>query len=268
MKLEGKVAIVTGGGRGIGEACAKALSAEGATVAVNDLPGSPDLEGVVRAIGDKGGKALAAPADISVRDEAEAMIGRVVLELGRLDILVNNAGVIKHLALLETTDSDWDWMFNVNVKGVFYCSQLAARQMIKQGEGGRIINVTSMTAHAGVGVACYSATKGAVDAFTRACAFELAPHGIRVNSVAPGHCDTPLNYAFNTPALLRAFSKRIALGRIARPEDVAAAVLFFALPESEYITGESLLVDGGNVKIGYLPVEYEEEAERSRGSGS
>lgn len=267
MKLKGRVAIVTGGARGIGKACAKALAAEGASVAINGLHAGPDLEGVVRAIEDHGGKAIATPADISVREQVEAMTEKVVSDLGRIDILVNNAGVIKHVGVMEATDSDWGWMFSVNVNGVFYCTQAVARQMIKQGEGGRIINVSSMTAHMGVGVAPYSATKGAVDAFTRACAFELAPHGIRVNSVAPGHCDTPLNYEYNTPALLRAFGKRIALGRIARPDDVAAAVVFFALPENEYITGESLLVDGGQVKVGYLPLEYEEEAEK-RGNGN
>lgn len=261
MKLKGKVAIVTGGGRGIGEACAYALSGEGGTVAVVDLPGT-GLEGTVKAIQDKGGTAMAVPTDISSRERVEGMAGKVVSEYGRIDILVNNAGVIRHVGLIETKDSDWDWMFGVNVRGTFLCTQLVAQQMIKQGGGGRIINLTSMTAHMGVGVAAYSASKGAVDAFTRACAFELAPYGIRVNSVAPGHCDTPLNYGVNTPALLRAFNKRIALGRIARPQDVAAAVLFFALPESEYITGESLLVDGGNVKVGYMPIEYEEAAEK------
>jgi NAD(P)-dependent dehydrogenase (short-subunit alcohol dehydrogenase family) len=267
MKLTGKVAIVTGGARGIGEACAKALAAEGAGVAINDLHGGPDLEGVIKAIEDNRGRAIALPGDISVRGQVEAFTEKVISKFGRIDILVHNAGVIKHVGVMEATESDWDWMFSVNVNGLFYCTQAAARQMIKQGDGGRIINVSSMTAHMGVGVAPYSATKGAVDAFTRACASELAPHGIRVNSVAPGHCDTPLNYEYNTPALLRAFSKRIALGRIARPEDVAAAVVFFAVPESEYITGESLLVDGGNVKVGYLPLEYEEEAER-RGNGN
>lgn len=267
MKLKGKIAIVTGGARGIGKACAKALAAEGASVAINDLHAGPDLEGVIKAIEDNRGRAMAIPGDISVRAQVETITDKVVSEFGRVDILVNNAGVIKQVGVMEATDSDWNWMFGINVNGAFYCTQTAARQMIKQGEGGRIINVSSMTAHMGVGVAPYSATKGAVDSFTRACAFELAPHGIRVNSVAPGHCDTPLNYEYNTPALLRAFGKRVALGRIARPDDVAAAVVFFALPESEYITGESLLVDGGQVKVGYLPLEYEEEAEK-RGSGN
>jgi NAD(P)-dependent dehydrogenase (short-subunit alcohol dehydrogenase family) len=261
MKLNGKVAVVTGGGRGIGEACANLISAEGARVTVVDLPGA-NAEATVKSICDHGRSALAVPADISSREQVERMVEQVVSEFGRIDILVNNAGVIRHVGLLETSDSDWDLMLRVNTTGTFLCTQAVANQMVKQGQGGRIINVTSMTAHMGVGVAAYSATKGAVDAFTRACAFELAPYGIRVNSVAPGHCDTPLNYGVNTPALIRAFNKRIALGRIARPQDVAAAVLFFALPESEYITGESLLVDGGNVKVGYMPLEYEEAAEK------
>ncbi len=259
VSLSGKVALVTGACRGMGRTTALLMAQEGADLVLADIRPPEETAAEVRNVGRR---ALSLTCDITKAEQVNEAVARAVAEFERIDILANVAGVIFHVDMLETTERQWDTMFDVNIKGMFHTTQAVARQMVKQGTGGKIVNVSSMTAQAGVGVPAYSASKGAVDGFTRACAFELAKHRIQVNAVAPGHCDTPMNDGVNTPVLLSAMNHRIAMGRIAQPQDVAAAIVFLASGACSYTTGEVLLVDGGNVTVGYLPTEYEAELEK------
>lgn len=252
FNLKEKAAIVTGSSRGIGRAIALALAQEGVKVVVNYGSGSPDGEAlayqVVRLIRTRGGKALAIQADVSRRSEVAHMVKEALARFGRLDILVNNAGTTLHDWLMETTDDDWDRVFAVNVRGCFYCTQVAAQQMIEQGAGGRIINISSKVASRPIlRRPAYAPSKAAVEAFTKCCALELAPYGITVNGVAPGATRTGINPAFADPAFLQALESTIPLGKIAESEDIASVVLFLASDGARQITGDIVHVDGGQV---------------------
>ncbi|MFM9107097.1 MAG: L-iditol 2-dehydrogenase [Chloroflexota bacterium] len=252
-KLDGKVAIVTGAGSGMGRAIARRYAAEGARVLIADL--NPEAaRGVAAEIG-----AAAAPFAVDVRDQAQAqaMVDAAVAAFGGLDILVNNAGVGKIIPFLDTTEADWDFMFDVNCKGLLWCSQAAARVMIAQGRGGKIVNLASQAGRRGEAlVLAYCASKACVISMNQSIALALAPHRINVNAIAPGIVDTPfwdevdrqfaklLNMEVGEPK--RTFTKSIPLGRIEQPEDVTGAAVFLACADSDYITQQCLNVDGGN----------------------
>lgn len=256
MRLEGKVAIVTGAASGMGEAIARAYAREGAKVVIADL----DLDAARAAelrITDEGGEALAIATDVRNQEQVQAMVDATVARFGGLDILVNNAGVGKIIPFLETTEADWDFIFNVNCKGLLWCSQAAARQMIDQGRGGKIINLASQAGRRGEAlVLAYCASKACVISMTQSIALALAPHKINVNGIAPGIVDTPfwvevdkqfaklLDWEVGEPK--RRFVESIPLGRIEQPEDVTGTAIFLASSDSDYMTQQTLNVDGGN----------------------
>jgi meso-butanediol dehydrogenase/(S,S)-butanediol dehydrogenase/diacetyl reductase len=257
-ELDGQVAIVTGAGRGIGRAIAQRLARDGAVVAVADLDGRL-ASSVAAEIAALGGQALPVTVDVTRREDVEGMVRETVARLGRLDILVNNAGVAAVAPLMETDESTWDRLMSVNAKGVLLCSQAAARQMIGQGGGGRIINNASgagkVAPGKGMPLGAYAASKHAVVALTRQLGLELSSHQILVNCVCAGIVDTPmwelidrevarLDGAAPGSVKERAVAS-IPLGRIEQPEDVANMVAFLASADASYITGQTLNVCGG-----------------------
>lgn len=256
MRLVGKVAIVTGGAQGMGRAISLRYAAEGASVVIADR----NLEGaetVAQEIVSGDGKAAAVSVDVRDQAQVQDMIDTAVERFGGLDILVNNAGVGKIIPFLETTAEDWDFIFDINCKGLLWCSQAAARHMIAQDRGGKIVNLASQAGRRGEAlVLAYCASKACVINMTQSMALALAPHKINVNGIAPGIVDTPfwdevdrqfaklLNMEIGEPK--RTFTKQIPLGRIEQPEDVAGAAVFLASSDSDYITQQTVNVDGGN----------------------
>lgn len=256
MKLEGKVAAVTGAGSGMGRAIAEGYAREGARVVAADLNLDAAQETAQSIVG-QGGEAAAVQTDVRDERQAQAMVDAAVERFGGLDILVNNAGVARIIPFLETTNADWDFIFDVNCKGMLWCSQAAARRMIEQGRGGKIINLASQAGRRGEAlVLAYCASKACVISMTQSMALALAPHKINVNGIAPGIVDTPLwvdidrqfaqllGWEIGEPK--RRFSESIPLGRIEQPEDVVGAAVFLASSDSDYITQQTLNVDGGN----------------------
>lgn len=241
-KLGNKVALVTGGSRGIGAAIAKRLAADGAKVAITYTKGADAAASVVKAIEGAGGKALAIQADAADADAGRAAIEKTVAAFGRLDVLVNNAGTAIPKAFEETTLEDMDHMLDINVRGVFVATQAALKHM---NEGGRIIMIGSSVGERVLvpGLVPYSATKGAVKIFTQSLAREIGSRGITVNNVQPGPIDTDLNPAAGDWAVPQ--KAVTALNRYGHVDEVAALVAFVAGPESSYITGANLTVDGG-----------------------
>ena len=240
--LAGKVALVTGGSRGIGAAIAKRLAADGASVAVTYTKGADAASSVVKEIEREGGKAIAIQADAGDADAVRNAVEKTVATLGRLDVLVNNAGTVIPAPVEETTLADFDRVFAVNVRGVFVATQVALKHLKT---GGRIIMIGSCLGERVLmpGMAPYSATKGAVKMFTQGLARELGARGITVNNVQPGPIDTDLNPASSEWA---AGQKAVVpLDRYGRADEVAALVAFVASPESSYINGANLTVDGG-----------------------
>ena len=257
-ELDGQVAIVTGAGRGIGRAIARRLAQEGASVAVSDL----DVEnaaGGADEITAAGGKAISFRTDVSRKADADRVVEDTVAHFGRLDILVNNAGIGAIVSLLDTEESTWDALMNVNAKGVLLCSQAAARQMIAQGDGGRIINNASgagkMAPGKDIPLGAYAASKHAVVAITKQMGLELSPHGILVNCVCAGIVDTPMwDLIDREVAKLQGVPvgsvkagavASIPVGRIEQPEDVANMFAFLASEDANYLTAQTYNICGG-----------------------
>lgn len=248
FRLDGKVAAVTGGGNGIGRATCLALSRAGAAIAVVDRDEAAAAETVI-AIKEADGRGRAYRADVSDETEIEAIFARIVEELGGIDILVNNAGTALRKPAVELPLDDWDKVVAVNMTGVFLCSRAAARHMIAAGRGGAIVSTASIMGLSGGGLypnISYQTTKGALVNMTRALAVEWAPHGIRVNAVAPTYVRTKfIQPLLDQPELIAKIEAMTPLRRLADPEEVADAIRFLASPAASMITGHTLPVDGG-----------------------
>src|SRR5215210_1324577 len=241
----GRVALVTGGGRGIGRAIALHLARDGVAVAVNYRGSEAAAAEVVRQIEADGGRAVALAADVAVAGEATRLVNDAVARLGRLDILVNNAGITRDNLAMRLSEEDWDAVLDTNLKGAFFCAKAALRPLLKAREAGRIVNISSVAGLVGnAGQANYAAAKAGLLGLTKSLAREVASRGITVNAVAPGFVTTEMTDAL--PEELReAAVKMIPLGRFGAPEDIAEAVAFLASPAARYITGQVLSVDGG-----------------------
>ena len=258
MTLDNKIALVTGAGRGMGRAISLALAAEGAHVAVADI-NAADVEDTSIAVRELGRRSVPVHADIGSLDDIDRTVRETVDGFGRVDILVNNAGVTRYLYIMDVEEEDWDRIHRVNAKGAFFCMQRVAREMIKQGEGGRIINIASIAGkgYSGTSNAAYAASKGAVIAMTHIAAHQLGRHDINVNAICPGSTITAMSEAsmaarseaLDVPVseLREQSAARIPIGRPNDPEDIAAMAVFLAGPGARNITGQALNVDGGLV---------------------
>lgn len=253
MRLHGKVAVVTGSGRGIGRAAAEVFAAEGAAVVVNGRT-AKEVEAAAAEIRGRGGRAAAVVADIGKPDAARKLVQAAVREFGGVDILVNNAAVWKPVDFAQDPFEDWMRVFEVNLLGAVHCAREAAAQMIRAKKGGRIVNVSSVHAFLAENRAShYDVAKGGMNQLTRTLAVELAPHDILVNGVAPGFVDTAMcllpdgTNELETDYFKDVYVKRrrIPLARASKPEEIARVILFLAGPENTYITGQNVVVDGG-----------------------
>jgi len=254
MVLEGQVAIVTGGGQGIGKAIALRLAAEGADVGIIDVNGK-NAEATGKEIRDRNRRAVATMTDVADFHAVAAAVNEIVGELGQLDILVNNAGIEKRAPFLEITPDDWERQLDVNLSGTFYCSQAAAREMTKR-RYGRIVNLSSVAGLMGpIDLAAYGAAKAGIVGLTRAAALDLADFGITVNAIAPGPIETELMLGVWSAEALRERPQHGAIARFGTVDEIAHTALFLASPESGFITGITLSVDGGAVAAGAYMVE-------------
>jgi len=246
MKLEKKVALITGGSRSIGRAIALGFAREGADIAVNYVSNTEEAQNTVQEIEALGRRALAVRADTSKRPEVQAMVKEVWERLGPIDILVNNAGVQKRVFFLDLEEKDWDWMLGVNLKGYYLVGQAVAARM-QTGKQGVIINVSSEAAgFPAPRMTAYCVSKAGVAMLTKCMALELAQHGIRVNALAPGLTRTDINRKdLEDEDFLKLRLARIPLGRVMNPEDLVGAALFLASSDSQTATGTTLQVDGG-----------------------
>jgi 3-oxoacyl-[acyl-carrier protein] reductase len=243
MKLKDKNALVTGASRGIGRAIALKLAAEGAHVAVHYKGNMDAAAEVVQAIEAEGGKAIAIQADISQLEDVRRLVAQTQKHFAKLDILVNNAGWAEFQPLGEVTEEDFDTLFNLNVKGVFFTTQESVRRM---SDGGRIVNISSgITRVNAANGSVYSASKAAVEAFTKCWAAELGPRQITVNAVSPGMTQTDLLLEVTSPEFLETMTKQTPLGRLGVPDDIADVVAFLCTDEARWLTAQNLLANGG-----------------------
>jgi glucose 1-dehydrogenase len=251
-ELQGKVAIVTGGNTGIGKAVVLALAEKGASVVIDYVSNEQATEDLERKIADLGEVATAVEADVSKVEDLQRMIDTAISAYGRLDIMVNNAGIETRTSVLDTTEDQYEKVLAINLKSAFFGTQLAAKQMIAQGDGGRIINMTSVHEDWPMaGNTAYCLSKGGMRMLTRTAGVELGPHNICVVGVGPGAVDTPINaQTVANPAALAALNKSIPLGRLAEPEEIASVVAFLAGPGAGYITGTTIFADGGIMQNG------------------
>lgn len=246
MHLDGNVAIVTGASRGIGRAVAFKLAEAGAKVVVNYAGNHAAAQEVEALIKNMGGEALLVQADVSNAEAVEAVVKQTMEAFGRIDILVNNAGITRDGLLMRMKEDDWDAVINTNLKGVFLCTKSVSRIMMKQ-RSGKIINLTSVVGVMGnAGQANYAAAKAGVIGFTKSMARELASRGITVNAIAPGYISTDMT-AVLPEQVKTEFISKIPLGKLGSPDNVADAVSFLASDAAQYITGQTLHVDGGMV---------------------
>jgi len=245
-RLEGKAAVVTGGGRGIGRAVCLAFAREGADVVVNFASKEQPAQEVVAMIEKMGRRAIAVKGNVAVKSDAEMIIKTCVDQFGKIDILVNNAGATRPSMLYKMTEEQWAEIIDIHLKGPFLCIQAASKYMMEQ-KYGKIINVTSAAGISGTkGQINYSSAKGGIIALTKSAARELAGYGITVNVVSPGYVSTEMTEKIRTdPKLREIYMGRILLGRFAEPEEVAPTFVFLASDEANYITGQLICVDGG-----------------------
>jgi 2-deoxy-D-gluconate 3-dehydrogenase len=248
LRIDGQVALVTGAGRGIGQATALALAQAGARLVLTELPDRLEAaEATAQAAErDYGAEAQVVPLDVADLGTIGLMVERALGRFGQIDILVNNAGVNVLKPALETTEADWDHVLDINLKGLFFCSQAVGREMVKR-KRGKIVNIASQMGVIGYHKrAAYCASKAGVVNLTRVLAVEWAPYGVRVNCVGPTFVETPRTAAiFQDEEFYRDTVGHIPLGRLGRPEDVVGAVVYLASPASDLVTGHCLLVDGG-----------------------
>jgi len=247
MSLRNKVAIVTGGNSGIGEAIVIELASQGVSVIINYIAHPEATEALERQVKSLGAQSIGVEADVSKPAELEKLIAAAVSKFGRLDIMVNNAGIETRTSVLDTTEAEYDKVMNVNLKSAFFGTQLAARQMIKQGGGGRIINISSVHEDWPMpGNTPYCLSKGGMRMLTRTAALELATHNILVVGVGPGAVATAINIStMKDPAKLAELNAAIPLGRMARPDEIAKVVGFLAGDEASYLTATTIFADGG-----------------------
>ena len=248
-RLDGKVALITGAQQGIGRGMAIAFARDGADVGINYLDDRTAAEGVAEEVRTAGARALLVAGDVARVKQVEEMVSRVTETLGGLDVLVNNAGVYPRVPFFEMREEDWDLVLDINLKGTFFCAQASARAMVAGTRRGVIINLASQAIHGAPRGVHYSASKGGVVAMTRAMALELAPHGIRVNAIAPGLTDTAQPRYGHGEEELAIMARAVPLGRMAQPDDIASVATFLASDEARYITGQTVHVNGGS----YMP---------------
>lgn len=247
MSLKNKVAIVTGGNSGIGKAIALELGRQGANIVIDYLSHPEATEELEQQIVALGGQAIGLEANVSKLSDLQLLIDTAVARLGRVDVMVNNAGIESRTSVLDTTEEQYDKVLDVNLKSAFFGTQLAARQMIKQGGGGRIINITSVHEDWPMpGNTAYCLSKGGMRMLTRTAGVELASHGILVAGIGPGAIATPINLStMKDPVLLDKLNAVIPLGRVAKPEEIATIVAFLAGDGASYITATTVFADGG-----------------------
>ena len=247
MLLQGKTIVVTGGNSGIGEAIVLAAAAEGANVIIDYVVHPAETTALIGKVEAAGGHAVGVQADVSQTADVQKMIHTAVENYGRLDVLINNAGIETRTSLLETTEADFDKVIAVNMKSAFFGSQAAANQFISQGEGGLILNISSVHEDWPMpGNIAYCVSKGGIRMLTRTAGVELGAHNIRVINIAPGAVSTPINAATEAdPAKMKALDAAIPLGRMAHPSDIADVVVFLASGKASYMTATTVVVDGG-----------------------
>jgi glucose 1-dehydrogenase len=247
MTLEGKAAIVTGGNSGIGKAIVLALAGAGANVVIDYVANEQATEELEKQITALGEQAIGVDADVSKVPDLERLIAACVKAFGRLDIMVNNAGIETRSSVLDTTEAQYDRVLDINLRSAFFGTQLAAKQMMSQGGGGRIINITSVHEDWPMpGNTPYCLSKGGMRMLTRTAGVELAPHGITVVGVGPGAVDTPINASTEAdPTALRKLDSAIPLGRMAKPEEIGSVVAYLASEGASYLTATTVFADGG-----------------------
>lgn len=247
MRLQDKVALVTGSSQGIGQGIAVRLAQEGANVIVNYRSQQDSPQATEEQIKATGRESISLQADVTKLPEVQAMVDAALQKFGKIDILVNNAGVEKHASFLDVTEHDYDLVLDVNLKGAFFATQYVVRSMVERKVQGRIINISSV--HEDLPFphfTSYCASKGGMKMMMRNLAIELAPCGITVNNIAPGAIETPINTALlNDPEKLKSLLENIPMGRLGKPKDVAGAAVYLASDDGSYITGTTIVVDGG-----------------------
>jgi glucose 1-dehydrogenase len=250
VRLENKVAIVTGAGTGIGRAIALRFAQEGAAVVIDYVGRPDDAAEVVQQIVTAGGKALAVEADVSQPAQVQSLIDQAVQKFDRLDVLVNNAGVETKIPFLEIPLDVWSKTIAIDLTGPFLCAQAAAKRMVGQGGGGRIINISSV--HEDIPMptnSAYCAAKGGLRMLMRTICVELAPHGITVNNIGPGAIDTPMDAPLKAhPEMMKALLAEIPIGRMGKPEEIAGLATYLASDEAGYVTGSTYFIDGGMLR--------------------
>ena len=257
MRLKDKVAVVTGAARGIGRACAQCLAAEGAKIVLSDVDEAGG-EAAAEALQAEGAEALFVPCDVGDKAQVEALVERSVAAYGGIDTAVANAGIVKAADFLEVSEADFDAVIRINLKGVFLTGQAVARQMVAQGRGGTIVNMSSVNAVMAIpSITPYVVAKGGVNQLTKVMALSLADHGIRVNAIGPGSIATELAQSvLADPEKRRGALCRTPMGRFGEPEEIGKVAVFLASEDSSYITGQTLYPDGGRLALNYtVPVK-------------
>lgn len=244
MDLKGKVALITGGSRGIGKAIALKLASLGADIVINYSSSDKKAKEVIEQVKDMGQQGIAVKADVSILNEAEKLVNEAIDKFGKIDVLINNAGITRDNLLMRMTEQEWDDVLNVNLKGTFNVTKSAIRKMLRQ-KNGSIINISSVVGVTGNAGQCnYSASKAGMIGFTKSLAKEVGKKNVRVNAVAPGFIKTDMTDALSEE-LKQEYLKNIPLNRLGTPEDIANTVAFLASDISQYITGQVIIVDGG-----------------------